>query len=120
MQVLYDIWIEAFFKSYPEIEAAISAVVIEDSTCCADSHNDRIAVLESVNIQDAFIEFDKKHSKNPMYKWLRMYIQQVMIILQFLRATLLSLWSFNLVALEKMCILYFSFNRLDYAQNIPE
>ena len=25
LQVLYDIWIEAFFKSYPEIEAAIPA-----------------------------------------------------------------------------------------------
>ena len=55
-----------------------------------------------------------------MYKWLRMYIKQVMILLQFERATRLSLWSLNVVALEKRCILFFLFKRLDNAQNIQE
>lgn len=41
-------------------------------------------------MQDLFIEFDQKHENNPMYNGLRMYLQQVIMLLQFVRATQLN------------------------------
>ena len=74
-----------------------------------------IAVLYIYNL------LDQKHEDNPrQYKMVRMYMKQVMILLQFLRATRLRDWVLYLASLEKMCSLFFAFNRLDYAQNIPD
>ena len=55
-----------------------------------------------------------------MYKWTRMYMDQVMVLLQFQRAKREGNWFLYLAALEKLCVYFFAYNRLDYAQNIPE
>jgi len=38
----------------------------------------------------------------------------------FQRATREGNWFLYLAALEKLCVYFFAYNRLDYAQNIPE
>ena len=38
----------------------------------------------------------------------------------FICSTRTSNWALHLASLEKMCALFFAYNRLDYAQNIPE
>lgn len=43
-----------------------------------------------------------------------------MALLQFQRTTREGNWFLYLGALEKMCINFFAYNRLDYAQNIPK
>ena len=55
-----------------------------------------------------------------MYKWARMYMDQVKVLLHFQRATREGNWFLYLAALEKLCVYFFAYNRLDYAQNIPE
>ena len=47
-------------------------------------------------------------------------MQQVMTLLQFQRATRDGDWLLHLGSLEKLCVYFFAYNRLDYAQNIPE
>jgi len=49
-----------------------------------------------------------------------MYMRQVMVLLQFQRATSEGNWFLYLGALKMLCIYFFAYNRLDYAQNIPE
>jgi len=66
------------------------------------------------------LQYDAAHDQDPMYKWARMYMKQVTVLLQFQRATHESNWFLYLAALEKLCVYFFAYNRLDYAQNIPE
>lgn len=55
-----------------------------------------------------------------MYKWARMYMHEVMALLQFLCATRSGNWLLYLASLEKLCVYFFAYNRLDYVQNMPE
>ena len=73
-----------------------------------------------MEIEKLLHEFDESHNEQPMYQWARMYMRQVMVLLQFQRATREGNWFLYLGALEKLCIYFFAYNRLDYAQNIPE
>ena len=50
----------------------------------------------------------------------KMYSRQVTALLQFLRSTRQQNWILYLASLEQICIWFFAYNRLDYAQNIPE
>lgn len=45
---------------------------------------------------------------------------QVMILLQFQRATCQGDWYLHLSSLEKLCTYFFEYDRLDYTQNDPE
>jgi len=73
-----------------------------------------------MNFEKQLLDYDDAHDKNSMYKWTRMYMKQVMILLQFQRATREGNWFLYLSTLEKLCVYFFAYNRLDYAQNIPE
>lgn len=55
-----------------------------------------------------------------MYKWAQMYMKQIMVLVQFQRVTREGNCFPYLAALEKLCVYFFAYNRLDYAQNIPE
>jgi len=47
-------------------------------------------------------------------------MKQVTVLLQFQRSTREGNWCLYLAALEKLCVYFFAYNRLEYAQNIPE
>ena len=64
--------------------------------------------------------FDNKYNKYLMYRWARMYMQQVQNLLHFRRSTRLGLWNLHLASLEDMRVWFFAYNRLDYATHIPE
>ena len=59
-----------------------------------------------------------QHDKDPMYQWAR--LNQVMVLLQFQRATEEGNWFLYFASLEKLLVYFFMYNRLDYGQNIPE
>lgn len=65
-------------------------------------------------------DFDENHKGEPMYRWAQIYMRQVMALLQFQCGNHEGNWLLYLGALEKLCIYFFPYNRLDYAQNIPE
>ena len=53
-----------------------------------------------------------------MYRWVMMYMRQVMRLLQFVQGARQRNWNLHLAKLEGLCIWFFEYNRLDYVQNI--
>ena len=126
LQVLFDLWIEAFFSERPTVRTALEESVELLSKACMskhgiyEAHRALLITVESLNLSKQLTDFDAKHSTNPMYQWARLYMKQVMTLLQFQRATRQGDWFLHLSSLEKLCTYFFAYNRLDYAQNIPE
>jgi hypothetical protein len=126
LQVLFDLWIEAFFSERPTVRTSLEASIEQVSKACVSkqgvraAHFSLLVTLESLNIEKQLAEFDAAHAAYPMFQWARMYMRQVMTLLQFQRATHQGDWFLHLSSLEKLCVFFFAYNRLDYAQNIPE
>lgn len=76
--------------------------------------------LESMNFEKQLLDYDDSCDKDPLYRWAHMYIKQVMVLLQFQHATREGNWFLYLSALEKLCVYFSVYNRLDYAQNISK
>ncbi|XP_014677394.1 PREDICTED: uncharacterized protein LOC106817244 [Priapulus caudatus] len=76
--------------------------------------------IESFNLEKQLREFDASRKTDPMFQWARMYMRQVMTLLQFQRAIREGNWHLYLISLEHLCKYFFAYARLDYAQNIPE
>ena len=126
LQVLNDLWLEAFFKERPVVRDALKSSVIQLSEACfsregvRDAHTKLMVTLESLNLSKQLASFDQQHSANPMFQWARQYMRQVISLLQFQRATRQGDWLLHLASLESLCMYFFAYNRHDYAQNIPE
>ena len=125
LQALYDLWFESFFEENPKIYDEIKNVAVNLSNEYNMEHNvklyhnellKKIVELELANHMNIF---DNKYNKYLMYRWARMYMQQVQNMLQFRRSTRLGLWNLHLASLEDMCVWFFAYNRLDYATHIP-
>jgi len=57
---------------------------------------------------------------SPTFKVMRMYMDIVLTLPQFIKASQQGDWILHLTALEKLYPYFFSRNMLKYAQNIPE
>ena len=83
-------------------------------------HAELLDKITELKIEEMMDEFDSNNAMYPMYKWAKMYMHQVTALLQFLRSTRQQNWMLHLASLEQLCIWCFAYNRLYYAQNIPE
>ena len=116
----------AFLDDHPAVRDSLRSAADELTDACRTNqevyaaHRAFTGKLQSLNLEKQLLEYDVIHEKDPMYKWARMYMNQVMVLLQFQRATREGNWFLYLAALEKLCVYFFAYNRLDYAQNIPE
>ena len=126
LQTLFDLWIEAFLEDHHGVHDFLQSSAKELAEACRTkkdvhkAHQTFIRKLESVNLEKQLCDNDTNHDKNLMYKWARMYMRQVMILMQFQRATHDGDWYLYLASLKKLGVYFFAYNRLDYAQNIPE
>lgn len=126
LQVLFDLWIGEFFAERPAVRVALEESIKILSDACTskqsirESHKGLLITLESLNIEKQLADFDAEHNTEPIFKWARMYMKQVLTLLQFQRATRLGDWFLHLSSLEKLCVYFFAYGRHDYAQNIPE
>ena len=61
------------------------------------------------------------HDENqkPMFKDMVMYMNMVILLLNFIRATRSALWDLHLAALEGFARFVFAFDRLKYARMVP-
>ena len=61
------------------------------------------------------------HAENqkPMFKVMVMYMNMVILLLNFIRATRSALWDLHLAALEGFARFVFAFDRLKYARMVP-
>ena len=126
LQALFDLWMEAFFEENPGLRISPQTSVNKLTEACRaqkdvyQAHRTFLFELEAMEIEKLLHEFDESRNEQPMYQWARTYMRQVMVLLQFQRATREGNWFLYLGALEKLCIYFFAYNRLDYAQNISE
>ena len=126
LQALFDLFLEKFLEDHLVVHEALVASVKQLNEACrnkigvAEAHKALLMVIESLNLEKQLREFDAAHKTEPMYTWTRMYMRQVMTMLQFQRAIREGNWHLYLASLEHLCKYFFAYSRLDYAQNIPE
>ena len=82
------------------------------------AHQNITKVIEEINLEKQLYDFDKAHNDFPVYKWARMYMRQVMSLLNFMCSIKDPDIYMYLSSLENLCKYFFSYNRLDYALNI--
>ena len=126
LQALFDLFLEKFIEDHLVVRDALIASVDELNKACrektgvAEAHKAFLWEIESLNLEKQPREFEGTHKTEPMYKWARMYMWQVMTLLQFQRALREGNWHLYLASPEHLCKYFFPYSKLDYAQNIPE
>lgn len=126
LQVFSDLYFEAFFEEHPEIYPAMKDAAVILSNACK-THSDigkcqhaLVQKIQELELPKLMRDFDSKCQKYPMFRWVRMYMQQVENLLLFQRSTRRGMWDVQLASLENMCVWFFAYNRMDYAMHIPE
>ena len=126
LEVLFDLWFSVFLNERPHVLDAMSEAFAELAEACNQkkdvklAHQKLLMVVEQLNLEKQLTDFDNSHSSYPMYLWARMYMKQVMNLLNFIRSLKNPNLFLYLGSLENLCKYFFSYNRLDYAQNITE
>ena len=93
LQVLFDLWLGAFLDDHPAVRDSLRSAADELTDAGRTNHEvyaahrTFIGKLRSLNLEKQLLEYDVVHEKEPMYKWARMYMDQVMVLRLFQRAT---------------------------------
>jgi hypothetical protein len=126
VQVLLDLMLDMFFDEKTELRCHLLSkcdefVQSSSNTDLLSSQYDRLKLFFDNTIHPSLKAFvDDKSSQSNMFKFFSTYIDQVLALLNFIRASRQGLWLLHLSSLEELCSLFFSQNRLKYAQHIPE
>ena len=132
LQVLFDLWIESFFKEHPAVKEALTQRleamceahrvegVAERKMRIQRAHQELLTDIESLNLEKQLMDFDEANDSYPMYKWLRIYMRQVQALLSFHRSVKDPQFHLYLATMEDLCTYFFAYNRYGYAQNILE
>ena len=90
LQVLFDLWIDEFFKVNPTLREGLAAAIQDVQQVCHSNHGigpahaKLIETMEKLKLMTHLAEYDQQNEKYPMYKWARMYMEQVFNLLQLL------------------------------------
>ena len=126
LEALFELWFTEFLKENQTVSEALSNSIERLSEACkredgvSEAHHNLLTVMEELNIEEQLTKFDKSHSHLPMFKWARMYMREVTALMNFTRSQKQPDLFLYLASLENLCKYFFSYNRLDYAQNIIE
>ena len=67
------------------------------------AHQNIMKVIEEINLEKQLYDFDKAHNDFPLYKWARMYMRQVMSLLNFMCSIKDPDIYMYLASLENLC-----------------
>ena len=113
LQVLFDLWVEAFFEENPTVHQKFLSSMetvweaYSNGLDVTEAHCQLVSLISTLELEKRLEEFDQKNDKYPMYRWARSYMKQVSNLLQFMRGTRDCNWFLHLTSIEKMCV-YFS------------
>jgi len=80
-------------------------------------HKETVEAVESTEIMETIVEFDRRHTNNPMFKVFRQYM---CMILEMKRQTVRTAnWNLHLQFLEIFAGYFFAHDRMNYAWMIP-
>ena len=130
-QVFSDMYLKQFFRAYPELHETVGPSVKcvsqeyvgvissgKDTTELLQKHDVLVNAIRQNNLMKKLEEFDLQ-TPLPIFKAMRSYMDSALTLLLFILATREGLWNLHLAALEKLCALFFSRDRLKYAQMVP-
>ena len=126
LQSFFDLWLAIFLEDHHTVRDSLVASVIQLTEACrlmtgvGEVHRTFLMYIESLHLEENLRQFDASNKNDPMFQWVRMYMRQVMTLLQFQRAIREGIWHLYLASLEHLCKYFFAYASLDYAQNIPE
>ena len=127
LQALNDLFMDEY-KSYEgPLPVALNEEMVVLKSACSEYDTERAKQI-SWNISQLASDLKKKlyqfstkrEMTSPTFKVMRMYMDIVRTLLQFIKASRQGDWMLHLTSLDKLCAYLFSQNRLKYAQHIPE
>ena len=79
-----------------------------------------LATLESNNVLEAMAKFDEERkATSPIFKFVRHYMQMVLVIYSFIRSTRDGLWKLHLSSLNELCKYFFAHDKQKYVRLVP-
>ena len=58
------------------------------------AHQNIMKVIKEINLEKQLYDFDKAHNDFPLYKWARMYMRQVMSLLNFMCSIKIQIFTY--------------------------
>ena len=124
LQALFDLYKEEFFSQCPDLENHYQKVMepfISMDLTSADNVRELMSQMQSFLVRELNPRLELFHAETqkPMFKVMVMYMNMVMLLLNFIRATRDALWDLHLATLEGFARFFFAFDRLKYARMVP-
>ena len=124
LQALFALYKEEFFTHNPELESKYVELMNEfnagdlSKTETVKELNNRLKFLIEKEINPKLDQFSDE-KQTPTFRFMTMYMNMILSLLSFIRATRDGLWSLHLASLEHFTRFFFAFDRLKYARMIP-
>ena len=104
IQPLFDLYLEGFFQEEEALKNAFESDIAAINTAFSENkmellqglHQDFVQKSNSNYLLEKLEEYDKKYSCIPMFKVIKSYIQMIMLIFQFIRASREGNWEQHL------------------------
>ena len=128
IQAVFSLYWEVLIEEYPSLQEPCMDVLQKlvsalentaDSTLVEEALSQMQSTLTSQDIFVKMEQFDSEHLKQPVFKFLRMYMEQVLMIFTYIRATRNGQWTLHLHAAEGLCKYFFAHDKLKYARMVP-
>ena len=127
LQVFFDLYIEAFFEEQSALQDLLKEPLQElvdafkgrNASAVSQKHQYLLECMNQHDLHNKLTQFEEHHKENPMFVVTLRYMDMVLTLLEFIRATRAGLWSLHLSSMEGLCKHFFANNRLKYAQMVP-
>ena len=127
LQVFFDLYIETLYKEQTDLQDILKQPLQELADACKDGnasevskkHRNLVDCMNQHGLQQKLAQFEEQHKENPMFVVTLRYMDMVLTLLEFIRATREGNWPLHLSSMESLCKYFFAHNRLKYAQMVP-
>ncbi|MES9882594.1 MAG: hypothetical protein ABW185_17125, partial [Sedimenticola sp.] len=129
LQALFDLYVGSFVNTEPDMsdvqEKVASDIKGEYNAASYEEMKHGVAekvgtIMKASGLPAKLENFSQEKMHQPMFAWTKMYMEMILVLLQYIRASREGNWLLHLQSLEKFCPYFFSMNRLKYAQCAPE
>ena len=123
LQTLHTLYLRAFFRDNPESENEMLTLASSISAECINGkdldmlHESFTTALRRMS--EKFSDFTDKGSEVPMFRVFFDYMNFILLILSFIKATRKGDWELHLASLSAICKYFFALDQLKYARMVP-
>lgn len=132
LQALFDLYVGSFVNAEPAMSAmsdvqekVASDIKGEYNAASYEEMKHGVAekvgtIMKASGLPFQLEKFSQENMHQPMFAWTKTYMEMILVLLQYIRASREGNWLLHLQSLEKFYPYFFSMNRLKYAQCVPE